>query len=162
MKPLSINLRHLATRTLRLQGDLSAKELDLNEVDSLVQVQEPVRYDLEVEKTGNSILVRGELTTTLACQCVRCLKAFPLKIDQPDFVLEVPLEGPEAAAISSDCVDLTPYVREDIVLAFPQHPLCEPGCAGLLKDLPPGNEAQPGQESQMTSSAWAVLNELKF
>ena len=34
-------------------------------------------------------------------------------------------------AIENDCVDLTPFVREDILLEFPQHPLCKPDCGGL-------------------------------
>ena len=43
----------------------------------------------------------------------------------------LPLEGEEAVSVVNDCVDLTPYVREDILLEFPQHPLCEPECRGL-------------------------------
>ena len=56
----------------------------------------------------------------------------------------LPLEGEEEVPVINDCVDLTPYMREDILLAFPQHPLCEPDCGGL--------QAQPGQ-SERTSGA---------
>ncbi len=37
----------------------------------------------------------------------------------------------KAVPIKNDCVDLTPWVREDILLGFPQHPLCRPDCGGL-------------------------------
>ena len=30
-----------------------------------------------------------------------------------------------------DSVDLTAVIREDILLAFPAHPVCDPHCAGL-------------------------------
>src|SRR6184192_4185872 len=48
-----------------------------------------------------------------------------------DWACHLPLQGEEAAPIVNDCVDLTPYVREDILLSFPQHPLCDRDCRGL-------------------------------
>ncbi len=162
MHPLTVNLRHLVKRDLRLQGTLSAEDLDLTGLDELVRVAELVQYDLTVQKLDQNLLVRGHLKAKLECHCVRCLKAFPFTIDLPGFATDLVLEGEEAAPVEGDFVDLTPYLREDIVLGFPQHPLCEPGCAGLTKPAGPGAEAQPGQESQTTSSAWAALNELKL
>jgi uncharacterized protein len=162
MNPLAINLRHLVKRDLRLQGEVSAQDLDLVGLDTLVHVTGPVTYDLEAEKLDQNLLVRGRLSAPLECQCARCLKAFPFVIDLPQFVVDLPLEGEDAVPKEGDFVDLTPYLREDILLAFPQHPLCEPGCVGLTKPAAPGAEAQPGQESQTTSSPWAALNELKL
>ncbi len=163
MRPLTINLRHLVKRDLRLQGTLSAQELELVGLDELVRVAEPVRYDLQVEKLDRNLLVRGHLAVGLECQCVRCLKRFALAIDLPGFATDLPLEGEEAVPREGDFVDLTPYLREDILLVFPQHPLCEAGCVGLARPpAPEGAEAQPGQESRTTSSAWAALNELKL
>jgi uncharacterized protein len=63
--------------------------------------------------------------------------------------------------ISNDVVDLTPYIREDIVLAFPQHPLCKPDCQGL-ENPRKGSAADAQHESELTSSAWSELNKLKF
>jgi uncharacterized protein len=162
MKPLAVNLRHLVKRDLRLSGEISAQELELEGLDDLVRVLGPVQYELQVEKMERSLLVRGRLTARLECQCVRCLKTFPYTIDLPGFAVDLPLEGEDAVAQEGDFVDLTPSLREDMVLAFPQHPLCEPGCSGLGKKPGPGAEALPGQESQTTSSAWAALNELKL
>jgi len=159
---ITINLRHLATRSLQLKDEISADELGLNQLDELIRVPGPVLYELEVQKMGPGILVTGRVTVRLECECARCLKPFSLLADLKDFAVQLSLEGEEAVEVDGDFVDLTPYLREDIVLAFPQHPLCEPGCAVLKKQTAPGNEAQPGDESQMTSSAWAVLNKLKL
>jgi uncharacterized metal-binding protein YceD (DUF177 family) len=65
--------------------------------------------------------------------------------------------------INNDCVDLTPYVREDILLAFPQHPLCDPECGGL-PDASAGKTSDVGGKgkTEAVSSAWAELNKLKF
>jgi len=38
----------------------------------------------------------------------------------------LPLEGEEKTPVDNDCVDLTPFAREDMLLEFPQHPVCEP------------------------------------
>jgi len=162
MHPLTVNLRHLVKRELHLEGELPANELGLNGLDEMIQIPGVVQYDLMVQKMGQALLVQGRLTTQLECQCVRCLKAFSLAIDLPEFSAQLPLEGEEAVPVEGDYVDLTPFLREDIVLAFPQHPLCEAGCAGLKRPPSAGSEAQPIQESQMTSSAWAVLNKLKL
>lgn len=162
MNPLTINLRHLAKKDLELKGEISADELGLNQLDELVKVPEPVRYELEVQEMDQGVLVTGRITAQLRCECARCLKAFNLPLDLEDFAVQLSLEGEEAVVPDGDFVDLTPYLREDIVLAFPQHPLCEPGCAGLQKERPSESKAQPGQESLTTSSAWAALNKLKL
>jgi uncharacterized metal-binding protein YceD (DUF177 family) len=54
-------------------------------------------------------------------------------------------------------------VREDILLDFPRHPLCNPACRGLPKAAP-GNAQKPGggAKSEASSPAWAELNKLKF
>jgi uncharacterized protein len=161
MGPLTINLRHLATRDVRLQGTIPGADLGLNGLDVMIRVPGLVEYDLLAQKIEHSLLVQGRVQLELECDCVRCLKVFSLPIDLPQFTAEMPLEG-EDCEIEGDFADLTPCVREDIVLAFPQHPLCEPGCAGLRKPPHAGPEAQPGQESQSTSPVWAALNELKL
>jgi uncharacterized metal-binding protein YceD (DUF177 family) len=60
-------------------------------------------------------------------------------------------------------VDLTPYLREDILLEFPQHPLCDPECGGL-PDAKSGNanNATSAGKPNEGSSAWAELNKLKL
>ena len=47
------------------------------------------------------------------------------------WTLHLPLEGEDKVTVENDCVDLTPFVREDILLEFPQHPLCKPDCARI-------------------------------
>ena len=61
----------------------------------------------------------------------------------------------------NDLVDLTPFVREDILLEFPQHPLCDRECRGLPKNEPGKAKASSGA-GPTEASAWAELNKLKF
>jgi len=160
--PLSINVRHLEEKVLSLEGALPVAELELDNHDELVHVSQPLRYDLTAQKMGHDILVQGRLELVLECECARCLKPFEFKLELPDWVAHLPLEGEEKIVIKNDCMDLTPYIREDILLAFPQHPLCESDCAGLPKRSVATAKKPKGASQTEDSSAWSELNKLKF
>jgi uncharacterized protein len=159
--PLVVNLRHLEAHNVRLEGELPVGELDIDPHDEVIRVSEPLRHDLEVQKLEEGLLIQGRLTLVLDCECVRCLKRFPHRLRLDPWTCHLPLQGEEAVAVINDCADLTPYVREDILLEFPQHPLCEPQCPGLAK--PAGGKAKKtGAQTRADSAAWAELNKLKF
>src|SRR5262245_50144616 len=127
-----VNLRHLEEGPQRLEGEVTPEALEIDKLgDEMIQVKEPVRYDVEVEKQDRNLLVSGSLRTNLDCQCVRCLKPFKYSLELKPYHLYVPLEGEDEAPVVNDLVDLTPFFREDTLLAFPQHPLCSEDCAGL-------------------------------
>jgi uncharacterized protein len=157
--PVRVNLRHLEAKNVHLEGEVSPGELEFSKPDEMAQPNHPLQYDLEVEKNGLNLLVHGELHTTLDCQCVRCLRPFKYPIDLDPYDLLIPLEGEDKAVISNDLVDLTPYLREDILLAFPQHPLCEADCNRVpeLKTFQSSSTSVQGQKS-----AWDELNKLKL
>jgi uncharacterized protein len=158
---LTVNLRHLENRNLVLRGELSLAELDLDVRDELIRVAKPVEYDVEIEKLGDSVLVQGEIRVMLECECVRCLKKFTQEIELNPWTLHMPLEGEEKVSVDNDCVDLTPFVREDILLEFPQHPLCQTDCAGLTKKSFGQAQKNVGK-TETKPSAWAKLDKLKL
>src|SRR5215469_1146075 len=131
---LKVNLRHLEEHGMHLKGDLPVEELDLGLHDEMMAARKPLHYDLRVEEVTHGVLVQGKLELTLDCQCVRCLKSFEKKIELPAWTVHLPLEGEEKVVVDNDCVDLTPYVREDMLLEFPRHPLCKTDCGGLKKN----------------------------
>jgi len=151
---LKFNIRHLEEKDLHLEGELSPEELELENTDPLVQVRKPLEYDINIQKNGSDILAQGRLEMPLVCECSRCLKPFETKVLLEDWAALIPLEGEEPAPVENDMVDLTPYIREDILLSFPQHPLCSEECSGLPKRSEKGKT--------QVSSAWSELNKLKF
>ena len=161
--PLSVNLRHLEAQNIELKGELPVEELDLGAEDEMVQPNGPLLYAIEVQQMEHSLLLQGNLRLPMKCQCVRCLKEFACNLELRGWTRLLPLEGEEKAEVVNDCVDLTPYVREDILLEFPQHPLCEAECRGLPK-REPGTGKQPGDanQSERKSSAWTELDKLKL
>jgi uncharacterized metal-binding protein YceD (DUF177 family) len=159
---LKVNIRHLEADEVELRGELPVAELALDCPDELVHARQPVRYDLTAQKTGREVLVRGKIGLVLDCECSRCLKAFKHPVELADWTALVSLDGPEKAEIKDDCVDLTPYLREDILLAFPQHPLCEADCANLPNRAGKNAKQTKGASQTSGSSVWSELNKLKF
>jgi uncharacterized metal-binding protein YceD (DUF177 family) len=158
--PVTFNVRHLEAKDLHLEGELPPEELEIEGLDEVIHAKKPLEYDLEVEKMEKAMLVQGRLELPLDCECVRCLKRFEYRLELPDWACHLATEGEEPVTITNDVVDLTPYIREDIVLAFPQHPLCKPDCKGLESQKLPAADTQ--HEAELTSSAWSELNKLKF
>jgi uncharacterized protein len=146
-----------------LRGRLPARELDLEGIDELIQFASPLEYDLVAERHERAILVQGCLCVSLACECARCLKAFEHRLEMDSWSCLLPLEGEDKTLIDNDCVDLTPYVREDILLAFPRHPLCETECRGLPLAPQNGSRQSNGADAGASlPSAWSELNKLKI
>jgi uncharacterized protein len=161
--PLIVNLRHLEAHNARLHGELSVEELDVDARDEVIQVNQPLHHDLEVQKVEDGLLLQGHLRLVLDCLCVRCLKPFQYPLDLKTWACHVPLEGEERAPVVNDCVDLTPFVREDILLEFPRHPLCDPQCRGLPKmSVGKAKQTSGVGKTEVGSPAWSELNKLKF
>jgi len=159
--PLLVNLRHLKKADVVLNGELPVSELDLETHDEVIHATQALRHELEVQLLDDSLLLRGSLRITLECQCVRCLKPFEKELALDPWTCLLPLQGEESIPVSNDCVDLTPYVREDILLELPRHPLCQPDCQGLEKPKT-GKVRATGGKDDSIPSAWAELDKLKL
>ena len=159
--PLVVNLRHLEEDSVTLRGELPVAELDLDTRDEMVRVARPLQHELEVQLLDDSLLIRGRLKLRLDCRCVRCLKPFQQELELNSWTRHLPLEGEESVPVVNDCADLTPYVREDMLLELPRHPLCQPDCRGLEKTKA-GKSKNAGDREELTPSAWAELDKLKL
>jgi uncharacterized protein len=159
--PIKVNLRHLENKSVELEGELSAKELDLMLTDDMVQPAGPLRYDLEVTRQNQNLLVQGELRLMLECKCVRCLRPLRQELKLDPYDAFVPLEGEDRVAVENDLVDLTPYVREDILLAIPSHPVCAEGCE-RLPQISQKEQAAEAMEESRRKEAWHELDKLKL
>jgi uncharacterized protein len=157
--PLIVNLHHVEEHPVALKGELPVDELDIDTRDEMIQVARPLRYDIELQKLERGFWVRGSLQLTLECQCVRCLKSFTRKLELKPWTCHLPLAGEERVTVVDDCVDLTPFAREDMLLEFPQHPLCKPDCGGL-EGVKTGKARKNADE--IAPSAWVELNKLKL
>jgi uncharacterized protein len=107
------------------------------EVDELRQTLGDLKVDyvrgqLLLTRTNRGVLAKGQFTTELEAECVRCLELFHL-------ALTVPMEEMFAFSSAVDPIyyidegwlDLRQPLREQILLAVPIHSLCRPDCQGL-------------------------------
>ena len=114
----------------------------------------PIRYALDVGLSEGGLFATGTLTVPIECECVRCLEKFRRSLDVEDFACQVELEGKET-------VDLTEYLREDILLTLPAHPHCDWNadkvCKAEFRDAP--SEAEPLDDHR---DVWKGLDQLKL
>ena len=155
---LNINIRHLDDQEIHLKGELPVAELAFDVRDELIRAEKPLRYDLTMEKLHDAILVRGSLRLILDCECGRCLQPFEHEVVLGDWALHLPLEGEDKVLVENDSIDLTPFVREDMLLEFPQHPLCKPDCAGLKNKT----VRKPKALEKKGLDVWSKLDKLKL
>ena len=71
----------------------------------------PLHYSFDLGLSEGALWANGSLTQTVELTCVSCLERFKYTIRVPQFALHTELGGPEL-------IDLTPFVREDILLEF--------------------------------------------
>jgi uncharacterized protein len=94
-----------------------------------------------LEKSGDDVLLRGDLRGTLDASCARCLEPAHIVLDVPltvTFVEKGEEDGEGDADDQEDVVffdgaeiDLGAELRDEILLAVPINPLCQDGCLGL-------------------------------
>lgn len=157
--PLTFNIRHLEKKDLHLEWELPTSELELDVRDQLIHPADVLDYDLTVERIEGAALVQGEVSLEIEYECVRCLKKFRRPLELQPWTCHLPLVGEDAVEVQNDLVNLTPYLREDILLALPQHPLCEAECEGI--ELPASVKG-PSEPPEKAPSAWDELDKLKL
>ena len=164
LKPLVVFLSQLERGSVELTGELSPADLELPMDDELLHLNHPLQYNLDVEIVGEGILAKGSVRIAIDCDCARCLKPFVYALEFEDWACHLSLEGEDKVIVDGDAVDLTPQLREDIVLALPQHPLCDSNCNGLpgavKKDEGKPSVAQ--SKGEKSTSIWDQLDKLKL
>jgi len=104
----------------------------------------------KVESTGARVRVDGEIAGSAHSHCHRCLAAFERPVEVR-FALLVQRGGKRDAEDvlvideNADAVDLTPVVREAVILEEPIRLLCREDCRGLCP--------QCGQDWNLASCA---------
>ena len=129
-QPFTVDVSNLlqrpgARRRVVLSGALV---LELDQVDD----SGPINADLEVQETGGSVLVRGEVTSYLRMRCNRCLGEVPSDLSISLVQLYVTEPDEDVPRIGSDgSIDLSDVIHDELCLSVPLVPLCSGTCRGL-------------------------------
>jgi uncharacterized protein len=121
----------------------------------------PVEFDLVVTRYGELVIAMGSLAVTFLLECVRCLEAFPYRIELRGHTVEVILE-------SEAPIDLAEHIREDLLLALPTYPKCESSSLGARTCSPEVtiiNASEAAARIKETAkerrNVWGALDNLK-
>lgn len=122
----------------------------------------PQQLNVQVtyHRSGADLFFYGRIGGTVEGCCGRCLKdySFPLK-KEFDFILAPDTRSTKSKVLnqeemglsyySKEEIDLSPFVREQALLALPTRPLCGEDCRGLC----PGCGADLNEDSCRCSSS---------
>jgi uncharacterized metal-binding protein YceD (DUF177 family) len=137
---------------LVINEELSAEILGLNGASS--RAGQPIRAELVVQKDQENFLVTGWATTSLSLLCGRCAGWLPWPIRaRVEHLFEAP---------HPNCIDLTPFIREDILLELPLNAVCRLGADGRCPIT--GELYQPRPETSgplAGDEVWEALSKIK-
>jgi uncharacterized metal-binding protein YceD (DUF177 family) len=146
--PALITVEH----PLELKEELPAEVLGFD--PATAKVEKPIAVELVVQKEEENFLATGWATTSLSLVCGRCAAWMPWPIRAR---VEHLFEGPHPNSI-----DMTPLIREDILLELPLNAVCRLGADGRCPVT--GELYQPPPESSGTlvgEEVWEALSKIK-
>lgn len=153
---MKIHLNQIPPDGLHLEGE---EDCPLAELEAEgIRCAGPMSYKIDIGMSGHELWANGSISQPIEVTCVSCLEKFVYDVRVPAFAVMRELHGPET-------VDLTPAMREDLLLNLPAHPHCDAQgmreCKGAAK---PGTN--PADEKQQRAAKrehdWGALDQLKL
>lgn len=133
---MKVNLKSLQMRAMESEEfHLSAQGRDSLLSDIGGRFLEPVDVELIIENTGKVFIGRGQISTTIALTCGRCLEEFKFAITT-DLTLTASEtsaygENEELIVLENSQAEIMPRIEEEIFSLIPLNPLCSEECKGL-------------------------------
>ncbi len=138
-----INLKELPQGKKQIHAILNRGELGISEHEKDFELVGDVDTEITFIKSRTTVNIRISVQYTLKLQCSRCLEWFEKRFSETEsFVFR---EGEEKIKkekslseediytyfYATEEVDLSPLIRDIIILSVPMKPLCKPDCKGL-------------------------------
>ena len=145
---MKVHLKQIPVEGLHLAGEESCPvpELETEEI----RCAGPLRYDLDIGVADGGLWANGSLSQPMELRCVSCLQKFVHEIRVPRFAVHTQLRGPET-------IDLTPFMREDLLLNLPAHPHCDRDGDLVCK----AKQVKTEEQDAKGESDWSALDKLK-
>lgn len=153
---MKIHLKQIPPEGLHLEGEEDCPLADLGSPD--IECVGPLHYHLDLGISDGALWGTGAISQRVDLRCVSCSERFEHEISVPAFALHTELHGPET-------VNITPFMREDILLNLPPYPRCDRHgnrtCLGpkiTISETGPGSPASAGKREH----DWEKLNKLNL
>ena len=146
---MKIHLKQIPPQGLHLDGD---EDCPLHNLETEgIRCAGQLHYSIDLGIAGGALWARGSLSQPVELSCVSCLEKFVHEIKVPAFAVHTELHGPET-------VDLTPFMREDLLLNLPAHPRCDRDGNRVCK----GKKLETAEEDLKRKPDWSALDKLKL
>lgn len=164
---LRVDLRELArVGALETRGELKQDDPALAGVD--ITLREPVLVSGRLQHLDEGRFYwQGTVKAVALGECRRCLTSVttPLKLEIGALFAQDPeaLEDPNAYPVPPEAqeLDVTPAVREELVLAAPRYAVCRDDCKGLCPHCGKDLNAGPCGCAPANDARWQPLKALK-
>jgi uncharacterized protein len=125
----------VVNRTVPAPGDLGLELIRVPQGSDLV-------LRLRLESVSEGVLVSGTVTAEAEGECGRCLVEIGTPVDASiqelyayeDSATDETTDEDEVGRLEGDLIDLEPALRDAVVLALPNHPVCREDCPGLCPE----------------------------
>ena len=164
---LRVDLRELAQKgAVETRGELKQDDPAVEGTD--LGLREPVVVGGRLQPIGDGRFYwHGTVHTVIGGECRRCLTpvAKPLNLQIGALFAQDPeaLEDPDAFPVPPEAteIDVTPAVREELMLAAPRYLVCRDDCKGLCPQCGKDLNAGPCGCAPATDARWQPLKALK-
>src|SRR4029453_3843283 len=146
---VKVHLKQIPAEGLHLEGDEECPILELETEE--IRCAGRLHYRIDLGVTGGARGAGGVLSQAVELRCVACLEKFVHEIQVPAFAIHTELRGPET-------VDLTPFIREDLLLNLPAHPHCDRDAGRVCKP----KQIESSRQDTKRKSDWSALDQLKL
>jgi uncharacterized protein len=123
--------------------------------------------NLRLESVSEGVLVSGTASAAVGGECGRCLRPISDSLEVPIQELyayehsttDETADEDEVGRLQGDLIDLEPVLRDAVVLALPNHPLCREDCPGLCPDCGvPWDDLPADHTHGQADPRWAALS----
>ena len=122
---------------------------------------------LRLESVSEGVLVSGTATAAVTGECGRCLRPIGDTLEVPlqelyayeHSTTDETTDEDEVGRLQGDLIDLEPVLRDAVVLALPNHPLCREECPGLCPECGVPRDDLPADHTHVqVDPRWAALS----
>jgi uncharacterized metal-binding protein YceD (DUF177 family) len=145
---VKVHLNQIPAEGRHIEGeeDCPITDVEAEEIRCIGQLS----YKIDIGVSGGALWATGLLRQSVELRCVACLEKFMHEIKVPAFALRTELHGPET-------VDLTPFMREDLLLNLPAHPRCDRDGGRVCRAT-----QREAMKEEVRKPDWSALDKLKL
>ncbi len=160
---MRLNVGFLLNKSVGYSRNFDFQEISLQFGDDLSVSEFNGRARLT--RTGQGVVVQAQFEGQVDTECVRCLGEFhqtlTAEIDELFTFPPGKTDDPQTTISEKAILDLTPMLREVLLIDMPIQPTCKPDCAGLCPQCGENrNEVECSHPEAEIDPRMAVLKSL--